>query len=227
MKADLRGIVGLASLVLLAHVVSGQTVTPDYNNHDAIDAYRRSIQESALHQQTIAAGGTLHRIRRTEPAKLAGDLQSLVKQSDEIVLVQIARNSCQVSPSGEEPITMYQAGVIRRWKGFGSDSIVFSVPFGMVVFDRDTRADASIPGFQPPRNGHRYVLFLRFSYGDERQLAPALRLVGDSVQGAFEVSDETINPAFHLDSLDQKYMGVPVPQFLKEVQSAVDAQKQP
>ena len=39
-------------------------------------------------------------------------------------------------------------------------------------------------------------MFLRYARGDEQQLMPALQLVGEGVQGAFEVRDEVVYPAY-------------------------------
>jgi hypothetical protein len=94
-----------------------------------------------------------------------------------------------------------------------------------------------------------YVLFLRKSQGDETQLTPALRLTaGDGMQGLFVVhsaydqvctavmpgsatkcnasldaSREAVSVRYRLDPLKEKYEGMPVPQFLQEVQATADA----
>jgi hypothetical protein len=94
-----------------------------------------------------------------------------------------------------------------------------------------------------------YVLFLRHSRGDETQLMPGLRLTGgDGMQGLFVVhsaydknctgvmpdsvancnaildtSQETVAVRYRRDPLKKKYGGMPVPIFLKEVQSVADS----
>lgn len=218
----------LAGLAATVVVGSFQIDRASQNDmpQDTIRAFHRIQQESPLHQRAIDSGGTLHQICAVTPANLLNDLASMMRDSDDVVLVSIFRNSCQVSPSGEDPVTFYDAVVLDQWKGTTGDLATLSVPMGMVAFDRDTRAATSIPGFRPLQNGGRYVLFLRFARGDEKQLTPALRLVGDGVQGAFELSDEKVYPAYRLDSVAPKYEGFFLSQFLDEVQSLTTANGQ-
>jgi len=94
-----------------------------------------------------------------------------------------------------------------------------------------------------------YVLFLRQSRGEETELTPALRLTGgDGMQGLFVVhsaydqdctcvmpgsltkcnasldsSKEVVSVRYRLDPLKEKYEGMPVPQFLQEVQATAAA----
>lgn len=91
------------------------------------------------------------------------------------------------------------------------------------------------------------ALFLRQSRGAERRFTPGLRPTGgDGVQGLFglnskldrdcfgppnsrsvcntrlDVSQERVRVPYRRDPLKQKYEGMPVPMFLKEVQSTTD-----
>ena len=94
-----------------------------------------------------------------------------------------------------------------------------------------------------------YVLFLRQSRGEETKLTAGLRLTGGSgLQGLFalgmnydrdcaavppgeaekcvaglDTTRETVKVEYERDPLKKKYHGMPVPQFLKEVQSVADA----
>jgi hypothetical protein len=168
----------------------------------------------------MQAGGHLEEVRDAEPMELHANLVSLMKQSDEVLLVHIVRNSCQISPSGEQPITIYQAVVLRKWKGpVVQDVVYFAVPMGHLQFDKQTSAISSVHGFHPLVNGKRYVLFLRFARDQERQLTPARRLTGSAVQGAFRLEDEKVMPAYELDKVARKYSRMSVAQFLEEVQT--------
>jgi hypothetical protein len=192
--------------------------------------YRKKLEESPLHRRAIAAGGNLHEVREVAPEKLYPDLASLAKASDGVFLVHIIRNSCTVSPSGNDVITLYKALVLHDWKGmhlgrgiphsYGT-TLDFSVPGGLVGFDDKTRASLSIRGFKPLQDGGRYVVFLRFARGEERQVTPALRLAGESVQGAFGLENEEVHPVLALGAPATKYLKSRVPEFLTEVRSAV------
>ncbi|MGO9270285.1 MAG: hypothetical protein ACLQOO_08550 [Terriglobia bacterium] len=195
--------------------------------HEAAKEHLRAMQTSPLRQRAIAAGGELRDVHKANPANLAGDLPSLMQKSDEVLIVHILGNSCQVSPSGEDPITVYEGEVLRKYKGYTvGDRIAFSVPVGGVEFDPKTRASTAVEGFRPMLNGERYLLFLHFARGDERKLAAGLRLTGDGVQGAFKLEEEKVYAAYHEDSLWRKYRGVGVPQFLNDVESLAAAQRQ-
>lgn len=185
-----------------------------------IREYRDRLQASALKQAALDAGGDLKKTRVVSAAKLLPSLKALFDASDRVVIAQIVRSDCQLAPSGVDAITMYGALVLRNMKGSRLGQVLdFSVPVGMVAFDRTTRASVSVPGFRPMRNGGRYVLFLRWSEQEEKQTTPALRLAGEGVQGAFELDDETVMPAFTGDVLHHKYHSVSASAFLAELQS--------
>ncbi len=147
-----------------------------------------------------------------------------MKASDEVLLVHITDNVCQLSPSGEDPITMYKGIVLRKWKGHTFDSVTFSIPMGLVSFADNSRAFTSIPSFRALQNGGRYVVFLRFSQGEERRLMPALKLTGDAIQGAFALENERVSPVFWADSLSKIYRNAAVPKFVDEVKSLAQTQ---
>jgi hypothetical protein len=182
-----------------------------------------------LHAKAKAAGGYLKKVRRATPGQFYADLASLIKASDDVLLVQIRDNHCDLSPSGDDPITQYSADIIRRWKGFEREQVTFSVPMGLIIFDeqRKTRASTSIEGFQPFLNGHRYLVFLRFSNAGERQLTPARRLTGDAIQGGFELVNELVHPMYRLDPIFKKYENASVPAFLGEITTVAASQGAP
>ncbi len=222
---------GLAVLAIVANLAWGfqQGNCPECR-YDAQEFQKKMqerqdrLQASPLHQRARAAGGNLQTTRKALPANLYGDLASLMKASDEVLFVQIIRNGCTLSPSGEDPITMYTAFILRKWKGHSLDTITFSVPTGSVAFDRNTFASTAAPGFKTLLNGGRYVLFLRFARGEETKLTPALRLTGDALQGAFEVENGRVQPVFFPDLLYKKYRNAAVLGFLDEIKSLAVAQ---
>lgn len=204
--------------------LGGQQTTAQENHHKA--------QESSLHQRAIRAGGNLHEAQEVAASKLYPDLASLAKASDGIFLVHIIRNSCTGSPSGNDVITLYKALVLQDWKGgnlgqgiphSGGTTLDFSVPGGVIGFDDHTRASVSTHGFRPLQDGGRYVVFLRFARGDERQQTPALRLTGEGVQGAFALENEKVRPAYGLDALGKRYRGAGARDFIAEVRGILRA----
>ena len=195
---------------------------------DGLSKERNRRLTSALYQEAKAAGGKLYKVIQANPANLYGDLPALTRASDEILLVHIVRSGGQLSPSGTHPIRTYHAQVIQCLKGNVANNIVwFSTLAGMVQFDSTTAAAASIGNFMAPADGGRYLLFLRYSRGQEDQLTPARRLAGDGVQGAFELNDEVIEPSYRGDALVRPYWHMAVPTFLGQVQGLVKSQKQP
>lgn len=182
-------------------------------------ANRQKQMTSALHGRVMEAGGHLTEVRTPNPANLYVDLKSLAKDSDEIVLVHIIGNwVSELSQSGEELVTRFDADVIRRWKGEANrKSVTFYVPLGNKTFPDSTSAEVINSGFQRPLDGERYVVFLRREKEDERQPATTNRLTGDGIQGAFHVTEETILPAYSNDELSKRFVKMRAQQFLKEV----------
>ena len=205
-------------LIISAFLSAQEQVHPDVQQWLASEHARAAA--SPLYQGALAAGGKTTSEYATDPAKLLPGLKGLAKRADEIVLVHIIRDTSQLSSTGDTVITFYTGQILKRWKGhFNQDKITFAVPMGVVAFDRSTQAATVILGFQVIQVGGRYVLFLQFSQPKERGLMPALRLVGDGVQGAFEVHNDKIYPNYHFDGFDAIFRKMPIDQFV----AAVDA----
>ncbi len=89
-------------LIIPAALISG-TALIWAQQVDRIAEHRKTADASLLHQRVREAGGELKQVRRAGPERLAADLPSLLKQSEEVLLVEIVRNSCEVSPRGVSP----------------------------------------------------------------------------------------------------------------------------
>jgi hypothetical protein len=170
------------------------------------------IQNSALHQAAVAAGGILKLAKKPNPANLYPDLASLMKASDEVLIVHIVSNAGTLAPSGSDAITVHQALIIQSIKlGIPNQTIWISVPVGTVIFDHSTRATASYQGFMPPADGDRHVVFLRHPRGQE--------------QGAFLLNDQDqVEPAFREDALWRTYWHVSTESFLNTLAALAAAQ---
>ncbi len=170
--------------------------TPDPEAEAKIGEYFARIQASPLHQRVKAAGGKYAGVRLIPSASLHPDLAALMKVSEDVVLIHVVRNSCQLSTSGEDIVTMYDAQVIKTYKGSSSPgtTIWFSIPVGGFHFGEAGRATVSSPGFNMLENGGRYLVFLRFARGNEEKVTAARRLSGgDGLQGAFELDHELVS----------------------------------
>ena len=197
------------------------------SGQDALAQMEQRIENSAVHQRAKAAsGGLLKERHHANAAVLYADLAALMKASDAVLLVHIVRNMCGVSPSGQDVITWYHASVLHHWKDnrIGSD-VHFTVPGGMIGFADGTRVLSTMDDYHPLLNGHRYVVFLRVSQGQERQVTPGYRLTGDAVQGAFELDNESVHPMYRTDTLRGKYDNVSVPALLNEILAVANVQR--
>jgi len=166
-----------------------------------------------------------HAVRKPNPANLYSDLPTLAAASDTIVLAQISRNSCGMGPSGHDPVTTYEAQAIAVYKGSLQGRFWFSVPTGATPVAPRVVSAVSYAGFTPPHNGGRYILFLRFSRGEEAQITRGLRLTGDAVQGAFELNDELLEPTLRGDALRKRYWHTPVSGFLSQIEALIKSQR--
>jgi hypothetical protein len=184
------------------------------------------IQNSPLHQAAVGAGGILKLAKKPNPANLYPDLASLMKASDEVLIVHMVSNAGTLAPSGSDAITVHQALIIQSIKlGIPNQTIWISVPVGTVIFDHNTRATASYQGFMPPSDGDRHVVFVRHPRGQEQTVLPGLRLTGDGVQGAFLLTDQDqVEPAFREDGLWRTYWHVSTESFLNTLTALAAAQ---
>jgi hypothetical protein len=163
-------------------------------------------------------------VRHANSAKLLKDLASLVAESDDIVIVHINRATAKPSPSRDGPITVYEATEIRGIKG-GLPRIRFIVPVGTALSDNLAPVSVAYEGFTPLAEGKRYVVFLQMSRTTEPDRVMHFRLTGDAIQGAFELNDELIEPAFRADALWRLYWHMSVLEFLDKVEALVISQR--
>ena len=221
---------------------------------------QKVIAASPICQEVRAAGHSLDDVPAVDPSTLEAYLSSLMQKSDEVVLGGAFTDSTKVlSPSGKDVVQYFDVRVLRSWKGSHKvgDLLTFGVPWGGVSC-RLEKGGASFGFFTLTggkdwlglASGGPWILFLRYSQGDEAQTISGLRLAGgDGLQGFFKVdrpkpgddcyadlpgrgqrcsmaldsSQEPISVRYRLDPLKKKYDGMPVSSFLKEVQSVADS----
>jgi hypothetical protein len=191
------------------------------------------------------------------PATLATDLYALMQQSDEVVMASAPVGLTDaISPSGEDVGEYFDVKVLRGWKGTHKvgDLLTFGVPQGPVLCEAPRVRSGEVLGASTLRMDWLglgslgpYVLFLRQSRSDEKELIPGLRLTaGNGLQGFFSVLDDkdgtecTGGPSrfekcladldtlqepisVRLDPLRKKYDGMSASQFSKEVQAVADS----
>ncbi|MGA7574573.1 MAG: hypothetical protein WCA97_11350 [Terriglobales bacterium] len=221
---------------------------------------QEAIFASPLCQRVKVDGRNYYSRPQVNPATLAADLYALMQQSDEVVVTSGPVDlATAISPSGEDVGEYFDVKVLRSWKGTHKvgDLLTFGVPQGTVNCEPTTtvrsgpfvgastlRMDWLGQGSLGP-----YVLFLRQSRSDEKELIPGLRLTGgDGLQGFFSVLhnkngtectggpsrfekclavldtiQEPISVQYRPDPLKKKYDGMPTSKFIKEVQSVADS----
>lgn len=213
--------------IVLMAMLPGLSTYAQVSQNDLRNQEWARKQSSPLHQQTIAAGGKLSKSRIPDSSKLYSSIETLMQASEQVLVAHVLRNSCQLSPDGTSPITVYEAAVIQAIKGPAPQKpIFFATPTGAVAFEQGARAFFTCKNFTPLVNGGRYVLFLRGAHGPETGLTPGLRLAGDAVQGAFLLKDDnTLEPCFGGDTISRKLWNNPIDGFLRELQSIAAAQK--
>lgn len=157
-------------------------------------------------QETIFASAPCRRAREApqglivqkgaiDPKTLVPDLNTLMEQSDEVILAGELDRAYVISPSGESTATYYEVRVIRSWKGphRAGDTLTYGMPGGSVLCtppEANYSSFSAMPGgndWKGDYNGpYAYVLFLRQSKGTETKLVQGLRLAaGEGLQGTF------------------------------------------
>jgi len=252
-------------LPALALACVAQEALPDKHAADIrAEQTQEAIFATPLCQQVNKVRHSIIDQRQTDPATLETDLSALMQKSEEVVLASMFFDNVQaVSPSGKQAIGYYDFSVLRVWKGSHKtgDLLTLALPWGAVrcgmdppehgpddsgavTLDKDWGRGTKHASMAGP-----FVLFLRRSQGDERQVTPGLRLAGgDGAQGLFalareldrgcgrllssadtrcleklETSRESVGLLYGPDPLRAKYEGMPVPDFLKEVQRIANA----
>jgi hypothetical protein len=177
---------------------------------------------------THATSANSNSIRKADPTNIYGDLAGIIKASQQVVIAHINGDECHLSSSGTDSITVYGATIVQRLKGVQTPQVIsFTVPTGIVTLKSGARVMTSYEGFTPPAPGKRYLLCLRYAQGNETQLTPGLRLVGDGVQGAFELDDELVVSGYGLDQISKRYLHRPVSSFINEIIGLCGGRPQP
>ena len=223
---------------------------------------QKLIAATPLCQEVRAAGHQMDHLIAVAPSTLEPDLPSLMRKSDEVVLAGAFTESIEaLSPSGKDVVQYFDVRVLRSWKGSHKvgDVLTFGVPWGGVHCGSESpkeRGSSLVfftltggPDWLGIASGGPFILFLRYSQGEEAATISGLRLAGgNGLQGVFEVdrpkpgddcyavlpgsgqrcstaldsSPEPISVRYRLDPLKKKYDKMPVSVFLKEVQSAAE-----
>jgi hypothetical protein len=154
-------------------VVSAGRQNPGQADPRAVQA---ALREGGLRAAAKASGGH-YEATTGWISEIAHTLDSLVGQSDVVLIGDLLENRGHLSASGEYITTDYRMRVHRRLKGDalpGSD-VVFGVMGGKVVFEDGSSALLGTTGFIRPNTGARVVIFAtRFSM-DDPLMPPALR----------------------------------------------------
>jgi hypothetical protein len=189
-------------------------VRPKAGDHSA---ERERLKNSPLAATAREAGGLQLLSHQIDSTKLKGSLAAMFDASDVVVLAHIESAVGSLAPAGTEPIMSYKAVVIKGWKGHQQNEVTFSQPGGMVSLEPGVKAISRIPGVGLLRPGSRCVLFLRFARGKEREIAPALTLTGEGVQGAFTLDGGVVKPIMMRDTVGATYRLTPESQLLGDI----------
>lgn len=112
------------------------------------------------------------------------NLQTLVKESSEIVLVTIQNRTSRLLPGGDDIFTDYTFVPIEVFKGTLSKEPRFSAPGGKVTFENGTSAEITTIEWQNLQIGQQYILFLQNS-GDKYRFTNGIEaVVGISFDGS-------------------------------------------
>jgi len=194
----------LPRLIVAAAVLPGrglaQQATPEKHVRDIrAEQPQAVISASPLCQQVRVAGHSEDHAPDVDPSTLESDISSLMEKSDEVVLGGAFTDSIHsFSPSGTDAVVYSDVRVLRSWKGSHKvgDLLTFGVPWGGVSCKLPGKRSPGIGFFtltggsdwQGIDHGGPYILFLRYSRGNEGQTISGLRLTGgDGLQGLFEV----------------------------------------
>lgn len=201
MKTIMRNLTGTI-LVTAAVLGTGRSQELRLNDIKAQQSQETIVASAPCQQAQEAPQGWVNQPYVIDPKTLVQDLNTLMDQSDEVILARLLDARTVISPSGESTATYVEARVIRNWKGrhLAGDTLTFGVPWGEVsceptggqwstFFDVDPD-DFGVPASEP--FDWVVVLFLRQSKGDEAQLVQGLRLVaGEGAQGMFTIEVPT------------------------------------
>lgn len=197
---------------LLVNVVNSQEPTKE-DARQLVDAIRKGgLREAARIKGHYVSS-------ENESHWLKYDLESLTKNSGNIVVGIPIYHVCQLSSNGELITTEYQIKIEQSLKGPLAAGALVNVSLlgGKVVFEDGTSAEIKTPNLEGMENGRTYILFLSPRIGD----TGAFNLTGAG-QGLFELSqDKAVKPHGHPVDTVQKHKNQDADSFLQEIRAAV------
>ncbi len=140
--------------------------------------------------------------RETSVTPDAG-LAALVNSANDVVLVHILTDSCQIPKVEPAPTTKCEGLILLSWKGLkDSDSIAFSIASGGVRLPGNIPSISSSQPIRPFQAGGRYLLSLRYAKDWEGRPPWERPLNADEVQAALEFKDTgDVQPVLALNSM--------------------------
>ena len=148
------------------------------------------------------------------------ELESLAKNSANVVVGTPIDSEARLSPDGQTITTEYHFKVLESLKGTLSsgETIVVSLPGGKIVFEDGTSAEVNTPDLEGMMNSQSYAIFL----SPRTTTSGGFSLTGAG-QGLFELNNEkqSVKPHGHAVDPSQKHKGENVEVFLDEVRSAI------
>ena len=159
--------------------------------------YPEGMANSLLCQQARAQHPpySSERVHQSDLAKLEKDLASLMRASDEVVMVGTPlRWVTALSPSGEDAVSYSDVRILHRWKGSHKvgDVITFGSPQGNVTCGpgHNEFSGTRVDGYHMPGPAYSpdgpYVLFLRRP-AESSQIEAFRLAAGNDLQGFFNL----------------------------------------
>lgn len=217
MRKQVLLIIALAVLapvafILVKSVRSQGTRVPD--DRSEVEAVRRG----GLKEAARIKGNYVTSVRTSYWLKY--DLESLAKNSADIVVGTPIDGEARLSPDGQTITTEHHFKILESLKGnlSSGETIVVSLPGGKIVFEDGTSAEVITPDLEGMVNSKSYALFL----SPRTTASGAFSLTGAG-QGLFELNNEkqSVKPRGHPVDPVQKHKGENVEVFLEEIRSAV------
>jgi hypothetical protein len=129
-------------------------------------------------------------------------LAALVDSANNVVLVHVLTDSCQVSAVEPAPTTKCEGLILLSWKGLTDrGSIAFSIANGVVRPGNISSASSEQPT-RPFQTGGRYLLALRYAKDWEGRPSTERPWTADEVQAALEFKDTgDVQPVLALNAM--------------------------
>lgn len=130
-------------------------------------------------------------------------LAALVNSANNVVLVHVLTDSCQIPTVEAAPTTKCEGLVLLSWKGLTDrGSIAFSIANGVVRLSGNVSSTSSEQPIRPFQTGGRYLLSLRYAKDWEGRPSTERPWTADEVQAALEFKDTAdVQPVLALDGM--------------------------